>query len=341
MGMVYMIGRSKVQCLLVAGCVIVLGWMLLACDVEQEPKPRLIVIHDAGASHAVSSVDQRFRNLARALGSLLRSVDAQAPAFYTNQSFSQEFGDATRVEADYEGDVTADTALGPLAFHRVAIVYATQGGTLILVQKGVEEKWATYVTADAEATSAFWQTVRSSSSLTLSAVGTGEPYARISPTATRPTATAEPTPTITPTLAPPSATPTPEPPPEPTATLDPTPTPEPTATPAKVALVWHREGQGACDDLVIDTSGVVRYGRCGSRMEEADLGPEEVSRLNAWLADLAPFEYHQTYERLDNLVVDVRFEGEGDQEVSAGERGVVLLWLTQLHSRLMHPEGTE
>jgi len=254
------------------------------------------------------------------------------PALYTSDDFSQEFADSPRVEADYDGDVTMETTLGHIVFHRAAIVYIPGSGTLILLQKSVDDTWSAYVTSEAEAIGAFWDTIRTATGIPLLAVETREPYAKISPTVRTLSSAAEPTHTLTATPVSPTAIPTPEASPVPTETA------RPTKIPAKVVLTWHREDSGVCDDLTIDALGIARYGRCGEELHEAPLGPEELSRLSGWLLELAPFEYRQTYEELGDLVIDVRFDGGGNQEVSAGERGIMLLWLTQLYTRLMYPE---
>ena len=368
--------RNKESWAFIAVSIVALSWMLAACNPRVPPEPRLIVIHDDGTSHALSSVDRRFAGLAESLGEVIERVDAQAPATYTSEAFVQEFGEATRVEADYEGDVNVETVLGAVALHRAAIVYAPEGGTLVLLQDTeAEEQWRAYVTSDTQAVSAFWESARSSSGLSLLGIAGGEPYAISTPTVRQATATEEPSktathtpvptmpstatqtptlvptstkthaptptstmlPTMTPTL-PATIAPTLEPSVEPTA--EPTPTPSPTQTPAPLVLNWHREGPGICDDVQVDASGVARFARCGTELREANLTPGERSQLEMWRSDLSPFEYHQTYEQLDNLEVDLLFEGLGDRDVSPGERGALLLWVTQLYTRLTQLAGT-
>ena len=389
--------RTKLLCLVILGSVILLGLALAGCDRTSDLKPRLIVVHDGGRSRGISSVDRRFEGLVKALSGVVLAVDGQAPVSYTTDGIAQQFGDASRVEADFEGQVEVETALGRLAFHRVVVVYLAKGGTLVLAQQSADEAWTAYVTSDEDAVIAFWDAARTHSGLALTAVGSGQPDTTNTPTPTEVPATAVPSPTATelpapaqvdtttpsstpppvptdpvltdtPAVAPtdtvqttdtrtalPSSTvvvtdtPIPEPSPSPTATPPPATeeataeavaTPKPTATPAPVVLTWHREGPGVCDDLTIDTLGSARFGQCGDEMGSADLTAGEFSRFSIWEAELAPFEYERTYEDLNGLTIQVRFEGNGEKDVSPGERGVLLLWLTQLYNRLSRPEVT-
>ena len=394
--------RTKLLCLVILGSVILLGLALAGCDRTSDLKPRLVVVHDGGRSRGISSVDRRFEGLAKALSRVILAVDSQAPVSYTTDGIAEQFGDASRVEADFEGQVEVETALGRLGFHRIAVVYAAKGGTLVLAQQSSDEAWTAYVTSDEDAVIAFWDAARTHSGLALTAVGSGQPDTTNTPTPTEVPATAVPSPTatelpapaevdtttpsstpppvptdpvltntpgVTPTVTVPPTdtqaalpdstvvvtdTPVPEPSPPPTATLPPSSptateeptaeavaTPKPTETPAPVVLTWHREGPGVCDDLTVDTLGSARFGRCGHEMVSADLTADELSRFSIWEAELAPFEYEKTYEDLNGLTIQVRFEGNGEKDVSSGERGVLLLWLTQLYNRLSHPEVTE
>ena len=108
-----------------------------------------------------------------------------------------------------------------------------------------------------------------------------------------------------------------------------------------VVLSWHRSGDagGACDELVVDLTGEVRAGPCGSATWRGRLTDDQLRRLYAWFDAWGPFQSGAEQDQPGTSPVRLVFAGQGRAAPPPAGRTLVADFAATLYRELAarHP----